>query len=46
MDIIQGRNMTYTHDTAAPLLLLLLFIMRSSDPYKARSPLHIELVIG
>jgi hypothetical protein len=28
------------------LLLLLLFIMRSSDPYKARSPLDIELVNG
>ena len=26
--------------------LLLLFIMRSSDPYKATSPLDIELVIG
>jgi len=28
------------------LLLLLLFIMHSSDPYKATSPLDIELVIG
>jgi hypothetical protein len=27
-------------------ILLLLFIMRSSDPYKARSPLDIELVNG
>ena len=28
------------------LLLLLLFIMRSSDPYKATSPLDIELVMS
>ena len=28
------------------VLLLLLFIMRSLDPYKATSPLDIELVIG
>jgi hypothetical protein len=28
------------------LLLLLLLFMRSSDPYKARSPLDIELVNG
>jgi hypothetical protein len=27
-------------------ILILIFIMRSSDPYKAKSPLNIELVNG
>jgi len=41
---LKERKLTY--QTTLFLLLLLLFIMRSSDPYKATSPLDIELVIG
>jgi len=38
---------TAIYSYAVSILLLLLFIiMRSSDPYKAKSPLDIELVNG
>ena len=42
------RKYRHWHKTVVSLhyYLLLLFIMRSSDPYKATSPLDIELVIG
>ena len=47
VQLIGKKIPTFKKSTEALLLLLLLlFIMHSSDPYKATSPLDIELVIG